>query len=233
MKQKSKLPHILLVDDDNELSGMLCEYLESEGLRVEPVMNGLDAVTRALSGEHDAIVLDIMLPQLNGIEVLRQIRQASEIPVLMLTAKGDQIDRVVGLELGADDYVPKPCYPRELLARLRAVLRRQPLKTHNVSYMSRGELELSVAARRATWAGEVIDLTATEFNILVALVQMGDDVATKDHLSLQGLGRVRQSYDRSVDVHISNLRLKLDAASAGKIGVETVRSVGYRLRPIA
>ena len=121
--------HILLVDDDVELSAMLCEYLESEGFRVDTALTGTDGVMRALSGEHDAVILDVMLPRLNGIEALREIRQVSEIPVLMLTAKGDQIDRVVGLELGADDYVAKPYFPRELLARLRAILRRQALVT--------------------------------------------------------------------------------------------------------
>ncbi len=223
-------PRILLVDDDADLSAMLREYLEREGFVVETASNGADGLDRALSERHDVVILDVMLPRLNGIEVLRRIRQSSAVPVLMLTAKGDQVDRVVGLELGADDYVAKPYYPRELVARLRAILRRGtsagPVSTNT---LSAGRLEVQVAARRAAWADRALELTASEFNILAALMRAGDDVATKDDLSLQGLGRARQSYDRSVDVHVSNLRLKLEAASDGAIAIETVRGVGYRL----
>lgn len=223
--------HILLIDDDVDLSAMLREYLESEGFRVEAVFNGADGVARALSGDFDAVVLDVMLPRLNGIEALRQIRRESDVPVLMLTAKGDQVDRVIGLELGADDYIAKPYYPRELVARLRAVLRRQisagPPRT---AQLQLGELVVRVAERRASWREGAIDLTATEFNMLVVLMGAGEEVQAKDELSLRALGRPRQSYDRSVDVHISNLRLKLEAATAGAIGIETVRGIGYRLR---
>lgn len=236
VEEETSLPpasHILLVDDDIDLSAMLCEYLESEGFRVEAVFNGADGVIRALSGEHDALVLDIMLPRLSGIEVLRQIRQTSDIPVLMLTARGDQVDRVIGLELGADDYVAKPYYPRELVARLRAILRRQaPQNARHGSVLQLGGLEVRVTERRAHWQGEAADLTATEFNMLVALLRAGEDVETKDELSLRALGRPRQSYDRSVDVHISNLRQKLETLSSGAVGIETVRGVGYRLRLI-
>lgn len=209
---------------------MLREYLASEGFRVETVFNGSDGIERALSGEHDAVILDIMLPRLSGIEVLREIRQSTTLPVLMLTAKGDQIDRVIGLELGADDYVAKPYYPRELVARLRAVLRRHTPTPAASAVLRQGELEVQTAARRVTWRDGAIDLTATEFNILVVLMRAGDDVATKDDLSLQGLGRVRQSYDRSVDVHVSNLRQKLESHSSGTIAIETIRAVGYRLK---
>lgn len=224
-------PSILLVDDDIDLSAMLSEYLVSEGFRVDAVTNGADGVERALSGAYDAVILDVMLPRLNGIEVLREIRRQSQLPILMLTAKGDQVDRVVGLELGADDYVAKPYYPRELVARLRAILRRNnAAPVLKADHMVLGGLEVQVAARRAVWRGCPIDVTATEFNMLTALMKVGDDVATKDMLSLQGLGRARQSYDRSVDVHVSNLRLKLEASSGGGIAIETVRGVGYRLQ---
>lgn len=231
VEEDASLRHILLIDDDVDLSAMLREYLESEGFHVEAVFNGASGVVRALSGEFDAVVLDVMLPRLNGIEVLRQIRQANDVPVLMLTAKGDQVDRVVGLELGADDYVAKPYYPRELVARLRAILRRQaPATALRGSVLELGDLKVRVAERRASWDRDAIDLTATEFDMLVALLRAGDDVQTKDELWLRALGRARQSYDRSVDVHISNLRLKLEGISAGAIGIETVRGVGYRLR---
>lgn len=231
VEETATAPNILLVDDDVDLSSMLREYLEREGFRVEAVFNGADGVVRATSGEHDVVVLDIMLPRLSGIEALRQIRQASNIPVLMLTAKGDQVDRVIGLELGADDYVAKPYYPRELVARLRAILRRQaPTTGPGRTVLQKGALEVRVTARRAIWNGRSLDLTATEFNMLTALLRAGDDVETKDELSFRALGRARQSYDRSVDVHISNLRQKLETASAGSVGIETVRGVGYRLQ---
>ncbi len=224
---------VLIVDDDEELSAMLREYLESEGFRTEAVFTGREGADRALSGAHEAVILDIMLPRLNGIEVLREIRQASDIPVIMLTARGDQVDRVVGLELGADDYIAKPYYPRELVARLRAVLRRRAnSEPTSPATLSQDGLEVQVTARRAAWRGQPIDLTATEFNMLAALMQAGDDVATKDALSLAGLGRERQSYDRSVDVHVSNLRTKLAACSNGAIAIETIRGVGYRIQVV-
>ncbi|MBO9518160.1 MAG: response regulator transcription factor [Porphyrobacter sp.] len=224
-------PSILVVDDDVELSALLREYLESEGFAVETAFNGADGVEQALSGQHDAVILDVMMPRLNGIEALREIRKVSQIPVLMLTAKGDQIDRVVGLELGADDYVPKPHYPRELVARLRAVLRRTPRTDQQADDpLTMGPLEVQVAARRASWNEVPIELTPSEFNLLTVLLRSGDYVATKDALSLEALGRARQSYDRSVDVHVSNLRLKLEASSGGAVAIETVRGVGYRLQ---
>lgn len=224
---------ILLIDDDLELGAMLGEYLESEGFRVEIVTDGLDGIERALSGEHDAVVLDIMLPRLNGIEVLRRLRESIDVPVIMLSARGDEVDKVIGLELGADDYVAKPCFPRELVARLRANMRRhQPADRGSPlpPVCRLGELEIQIAARRASWRGAPVELTASEFNILLVLARAGEAVSTKDELSLRGLGRARQSYDRSVDVHVSNLRIKLEAASAGAANVETIRGVGYRLQ---
>jgi two-component system OmpR family response regulator len=221
--------NILLVDDDAELSLMLSEFLADEGFALTVSGNGQDGAELGLSGRFAAVILDVMLPRIDGVEVLRRIRQASDVPVIMLTARGDNIDRVVGLELGADDYIAKPYYPRELVARLRAVLRRSREK-RPTSTLARGELVVDVARRETTWQDQPIELTATEFTLLEMLMRTGADVASKEDLSLNVLGRARQAYDRSVDVHISNLRRKLDSATSGAIGIETVRGVGFRLR---
>jgi two-component system OmpR family response regulator len=184
-----------------------------------------------LSGDYDAVILDVMMPRLSGTEALRRIRTESPIPVIMLTAKGDDIDRVIGLELGADDYVPKPYFPRELVARLRAVLRRRPAAgpPQTAQSIDLGSLHVDIPTRRALARQVPVELTASEFNLLVVLLQAGDAVATKDDLSLKVLGRPRASYDRSVDVHVSNLRQKLGIA-APDIEIETVRGIGYRIR---
>lgn len=223
---------ILLVDDDLELGTMLSEYLGGEGFATTHVLTGKSGVQHALSGNYAAVVLDIMLPDLNGSEVLRQIRRDSRIPVIMLTAKGDNIDRVIGLEMGADDYVPKPCYPRELVARLRAVLRRvepAPANPGKEQGLRLGELVLSPASRQCHWQAQPLELTATEFNLLELLLRAPERVVSKDELSLHGLGRPREPYDRSVDVHICNIRQKLQALAGEAVGIETVRSIGYRL----
>jgi two-component system OmpR family response regulator len=233
MSTSSAVAHILLVDDDVELSTMLCQYLENEGFRVTADFNGKQAVTAALSGAYDAVILDVMLPTVTGIELLRRIREKSTVPILMLTAKGDQVDRVIGLELGADDYLPKPYYGPELVARLRAVLRRRNgarAGADEDAEMALSELRFNAPARRVTWRGAPIQLTTTEFNLLGALLQSGDRVATRDQLSRTVLGRPWESYDRSIDVHINNLRQKLIGASEGGLEIETVRGVGYRAR---
>ncbi|MBK0001525.1 response regulator transcription factor [Erwinia sp. S43] len=224
---------ILLVDDDLELGTMLSQYLIAEGFDASLVLTGKAGVTGALSGEYSAMILDIMLPDMSGIDVLRQVRQNSRLPVIMLTAKGDNIDRVIGLEMGADDYMPKPCYPRELVARLRAVLRRveeQPAAVENKDVISWGELTLNPATRISEWQNKPFDLTASEFNLLDLLLRAPDRVVSKDELSEKGLGRPREAYDRSVDVHISNIRQKLAALTNDTINIETVRSIGYRIR---
>jgi two-component system OmpR family response regulator len=224
---------VLLIDDDVELSNMLRQYLETEGFRVETHFTGQDLAIPQLASSFDALVLDVMLPQINGIDLLRRIRRDSEIPVVMLTAKGDEVSRVLGLELGADDYVAKPYYPPELVARLRAVLRRRTADPSAGALKAKfriGDLQVDVPAKRATWGEELLVLTATEFKMLVALLQSGDTVATKDHLSLSVLGRNRESYDRSVDVHVGNLRHKLLSASQGAIEINTVRGFGFRVK---
>jgi two-component system OmpR family response regulator len=229
--QRKTMPHILLIDDDAELSGMLTEYLAGEGFETTAALNGEEGAAAAVSGRYDAVVLDIMLPGINGIEVLRRVRQTSVIPIIMLTAKGDDIDRVVGLEMGADDYVAKPYYPRELVARLRAVLRRQSGSERQVDTgLAVGGLTLHPGRREVQWSGMPFELTASEFNMLEALARGGDVVTTKEDLSVSALGRAWEPYDRSVDVHVSNLRKKLAAISNGKLEIETIRGIGYRVR---
>lgn len=223
---------ILLIDDDADLGLMLTEYLAAEGFETTVVPNGEAGIKAALSGAYDAIILDVMLPGMGGVEVLRRVRQVSRIPVIMLTAKGDHVDRIVGLEMGADDYVPKPCYPRELVARLRAILRRLSDTGARTSgeALVQGKLRLLPPQRKVEWAGQPVELTVSEFNLLETLLAQGDQVVSKDDLSKQALGRPREPYDRSVDVHVSNLRQKLHAAAGDEIVIETVRGIGYRIR---
>ncbi|WP_121146012.1 response regulator [Orbus hercynius] len=228
--------NILLIDDDVELSQMLSEYLTNESFKVKAVHTGQEGIDEALTGKYKAAILDIMLPDINGIDVLKSIRQSVNIPIIMLTAKGDNIDRVLGLELGADDYVPKPCYPRELLARLRAVLRRideqstpSQVEFNNKKYEF-NNLILDIPQRLCRWNEITIELTSTEFNLLALLVKHQDRVVTKEELSEAGLGRARELYDRSVDVHISNIRQKLHQLTKDAVTIETIRAVGYRIR---
>lgn len=231
---EKKMMKILLVDDDLELGTMLSEYLIAEGFNASLVLTGKAGIEGAMSGEYSAMILDIMLPDMSGIDVLRQVRKNRRLPIIMLTAKGDNIDRVIGLEMGADDYMPKPCYPRELVARLRAVLRRVEEQHENhsdASIITYGDLTLNPATRSSEWRGAMFDLTASEFNLLELLLRSPDRVVSKDELSEKGLGRPREAYDRSIDVHISNIRQKLASLDGGDImTIETVRSIGYRIR---
>lgn len=222
---------VLLVDDDVDLSAMLKEYLEHEGFAVDVVHDGESGVRQALADGYDIAVLDVMMPGISGIEALRRIRTASRMPVLMLTARGDDVDRVLGLELGADDYVPKPCTPRELVARLRAILRRTvPVATAaGQTTILAGRLCLWPDKRRAEWCGQPIELTSTEFNLLEALARQVGNVVNKAALSELGLGRPLSRYDRSIDVHVSNLRQKLGSLPDGRSWIQTVRGIGYQL----
>lgn len=227
------MPKILLVDDDAALTGMLTEFLAVEGFETAAAFNGADGIKAVRDKHVDAVILDIMMPDLSGLDVLRQIRSFSSVPVIMLTAKGADDDRVAGLEDGADDYIAKPYYARELLARLKAVLRRQPREhAPGPERLAAGRLMLVPAKREVTYDASPLELTTSEFELLEGLLRAGDMVATKDELSLQVLGRKRQPYDRSIDVHVSNLRKKLDACSQKAIRIETVRGVGYRLRAV-
>jgi len=223
--------NVLLVDDDTELCAMQKEYLSAEGFLTSSVSDGETGVTEALSGKYSIVVLDVMMPRLGGVDALRRIRAHSKVPVIMLTARGDDIDRVLGLELGADDYVPKPCTPRELVARIRAILRRtgneggshEPQGPINV-----GNLCLRSEQRRAEWDGKVLDLTSTEFNLLEVLAQHAGTPVSKQDLSEKGLGRPLARYDRSIDVHVSNLRHKLGLLQDGRSPIQTVRGIGYQ-----
>ena len=223
---------ILLVDDDPELCSMQGEYLSNEGFSVRMCHDGESGLEEALSGNHDLILLDVMMPKLNGIEVLRRLRNHSNIPVLMLTAKGDDIDRIIGLELGADDYVSKPCTPRELVARVRAILRRADPDKQDAGQLQPlrvGALSISAASRSATWHDEVLDLTSTEFNLLEMLCRRAGRTISKEDLSLHTLGRPLARYDRSIDVHVSNLRQKLGMLKDGRSPIQTIRGIGYQL----
>ena len=214
---------VLLADDDVELSGMLREYLEREGFAVTVVHDGDAAARRAR--EFQIVVLDVMMPQVDGIEALRRIRQSSRVPVIMLTARGDDVDRIVGLELGADDYVPKPCTPRELVARLRAILRRaQP--GSDGGPIEVGPIALWPEKRRVQWRGRELHLTSIEFNVLEVLMRNAGRVVSKQEISENALGRPLARFDRSIDVHLSSIRQKL--GDGGKL-IRTVRGLGYHL----
>lgn len=229
------MARILIVDDDTDLCEMLTEYLGTEGFSVDVVHDGEQGVQQALSDDYDIIMLDVMLPNLNGFDCLRQIRTRSQTPILMLTARGEDVDRIVGLEMGADDYLPKPFNPRELVARLRSILRRSEQTSPQVSELKNntdpihvGKVTVSPALREVSCAGETIDLTSTEYNLLEVLVRNAGQVVTKETLSEQGLGRELMSYDRSIDMHISKLRRKLEKTSNDQALIKTVRSVGYQ-----
>lgn len=222
---------VLLVDDDCELTAMLSEYLAQENFDVHAVHNGEDGVAEALSGAYAIMVLDVMLPRLSGIETLRRIRQESRIPVLMLTARGDNIDRIVGLDLGADDYVPKPCTPGELVARLRAILRRTEFHDapNTAAAIQAGPLVLWPGSRTAEWLGKALELTGTEFSLLEALARNAGHLISKQDLSKRALGRPLTPFDRRIDVHISSIRQKLGQREDGRSWIQTVRGVGYQL----
>jgi len=221
---------VLLVDDDVALAGMLRDYLQREGFETRVVHDGEAGVAEALSGRHSIVVLDVMLPGISGVEALRRIRTQSHVPVLMLTAKGDDIDRIVGLELGADDYVPKPCTPRELVARIRGILRRAEGgdALGQAGPITVGQLTLWPERRLAEWDGQPVELTSTELNLLLVLAGRAGRMVSKQELSQQGLGRPLARFDRSIDVHVSNLRRKLGALADGRSCIQTVRGLGYQ-----
>ncbi|MFC1747964.1 response regulator [Pseudomonadota bacterium] len=225
------MSRVLLVDDDIELCEMLNEYLCGEGFEVTVTYDGESGVEQAITNHYDVILLDVMLPKLNGFDALRAIRLKSETPVLMLTARGDDIDRIVGLEMGADDYLPKPYNPRELVARLRAILRRTHSKTSADTHISNeplqvGEIEIHPASRGVLKNGKPLELTSTEYNLLEILIRHAGHVVSKETLSLEALGRKLTRYDRSVDMHLSKLRKKLGTGPNDQPLIKTVRGMG-------
>jgi two-component system response regulator CpxR len=222
---------ILIIDDDEELCELVSEYLSAEGFEVEAIHDGENGLQKALRDEQDLVILDVMLPTKNGFDVLRELRQTSKIPVLMLTARGGDTERIVGLETGADDYLPKPFNPRELAARLRAILRRTEIteeaKQIEDDRLQVGDVEVKISARSATKNGEDLGLTSIEFELLAMLLRNAGTVVKKEDLSERVLERRLSPYDRSLDMHVSNLRKKLDAHGNPEERIKTVRSAGY------
>jgi len=219
-------PQILLIDDDRALCELLTEYLESEGFSVASVYDGESGVARAGEQSWDAIILDVMMPGMSGFDVLKQIKPANPAPVLMLTARGEDTDTVVGLELGADEYVAKPCSPRVLVARLRALLRRGTTEQPEVLHV--GDLELDVGNRSVTIGGNAVELTGAEFNLLHLLVAQAGRVVSKEVLASEGLGRALQTYDRRIETHMAQIRRKLGQLPDGGQRIHTVRGTGYQ-----
>ena len=221
------MSRILLADDDEELCNLLQDYMSDEGFDIDAVHDGEAAVKAALEGDYAGLVLDVMMPKLNGFDVLRQLRARSTMPVLMLTARGEDVDRIVGLEMGADDYLPKPFNPRELVARLRAILRRSAGAPLAPDVIRVGDLELRCGDRSVVCDNQPVELTGAEFNILEVLVRTPGRVISKDTLSQEALGRALGRYDRVIDMHISNLRKKLGSGGDGEPRIKAVRGMGY------
>jgi DNA-binding response OmpR family regulator len=238
---------VLLIDDDEELGSLLSRFLEKEGFKIHVEVDGTNGLARAHSGAFVAVILDVMMPTMNGFDVLRELRRTSNVPVIMLTARGQDIDRIVGLEMGADDYLAKPFNPRELAARLRAIQRRTrqasnpglsssaalagdavPAPPDGKRVLAVGDVELNPRSRIVRRAGDEVVLTSVEFALLEILMKAAGHVVSREHLSSQGLGRRLSQTDRSIDVHVSNLRKKLGAAPDGGDRIKTVRGFGYQ-----
>lgn len=224
--------NVLLIEDDKALSALLTELLMLDGYQIEAAFNGREGLEKALAGNWDAIILDIMLPEMDGLDVLRQLRPQCKSPVMMLTARGEELDRIIGFELGADDYLPKPFNPRELLARLKALLRRvkldqEPGESPLSNNIKSGPLRISPESREARLANTIVPLTQAEFDLLLVLAQNAGKVMTKDYLYKAVLDRKITLYDRALDVHISNLRKKLTDTGMPYDAVKTIRGVGY------
>ena len=221
---------ILVIDDDIELCQLVGEYLETEGYVVDAVHDGEAGVARALAGEHRLAVLDYMLPGINGFEVLRQIRASSRLPIVMLTARGDHVNRIVGLQMGADDYLPKPFDPLELVARINAVLRRtheSPTDIPTDPVLAVGDIEMDNRTRTVHRGGKIVELTVVEYSLLEQLLSAPGQVLSREDLVMKVLHRKLSPFDRSIDTHVSNLRKKLGHEVNGVERIKTVRSIGY------
>ena len=220
------MDRVLIVDDDVQLCRLLAERLGTEGFTIEAVHDGVRGLERALSLEHALVVLDLMLPGMGGLELLRRLRTKSPIPVLILTARGEDIDRILGLEIGADDYVPKPFNPRELIARVRAILRRTSNPGPAASPLITGDIRLDPQSREATLKDTPLNLTSVEFTLLELLLRQAGHVVTREHLTESVLGRKLGPFDRVIDVHISNIRKKLGPSDHGQ-RIKSIRGSGY------
>ncbi|MGI2852809.1 response regulator [Shewanella algae] len=226
------MSRILLIDDDLGLAELLGQLLELEGFELTLAHDGQNGLELAVSHDYDLILLDVMLPKLNGFEVLRELRNKKQTPVLMLTARGDEIDRVIGLEIGADDYLPKPFNDRELVARIRAIIRRAnanitPQDTPQSGIQTIGDLSLDSARQEAYCNEQLLLLTGTEFSLLYTLANQAGELISKDELSETVLGKKLMPFDRSLDMHLSNLRKKLPERNDGRPRVKTIRGKGY------
>jgi two-component system response regulator CpxR len=221
-----KQDRVLIIDDDVELCRLLSERLQPEGFTIETIHDGRMGLKRATSGQHDLIVLDLMLPGMSGSEILRNLRSQSSIPVLILTARGDDVDRILGLENGADDYLPKPFNPRELVARIRAILRRTSRESGNSSVVVVDNVRLEPTSLKV-WVGETeVSVTSLEFGMLETFMRNAGQVMTREALTEQVLGRKLGPFDRVIDVHVSNLRKKLGRVSSEEL-IKAVRGTGY------
>ena len=218
---------ILVIDDDVEFCKLVTRYLAQEGFAIESANAGASGAEQALSGNHSLVVLDVMMPGVNGFDVLRRIRAQSRIPVLMLTAKGDALDRVLGLEMGADDYLPKPFNPQELAARIRAILRRAKPDAPSGAPTTVGDVEIDPRARVARRTGEIVNLTTVEFDLLEALLRAAGQVVGREKLTRDVLGRDFSPFDRSIDTHVCNLRKKIGLLPDGTERIKGVRGIGY------
>src|SRR6267378_2203459 len=224
------MERILVIDDDVELCSLIAEYLQAEGFGVDCVHDGESGLQKSEAGNYLLAVLDVMLPGINGFEVLRRVRAISRLPVLLLTARGEEVDRIVGLEIGADDYLPKPFNPRELVARIRAVLRRtKPAGPADAApeILSVGDVELDPATRNVYLSGAPVDLTSVEFNLLEVLLREAGRVVTRERLVNAVLSRKFMPFDRSIDMHVSKVRRKLGDSEEDGDHIKTIRGVGY------
>jgi two-component system response regulator CpxR len=233
LRRINAVDRLLLIDDDTELCEMLNDYLHSEGFQVEFVHDAAHGIEKALTGHHALVILDVMLPAMNGFDVLKRVRAESGIPVLMLTARGDEVDRIVGLEVGADDYLPKPFNPRELVARIRAILRRAEIAAAQIhgdecsEVLRVGDVEVDIGGRCVRVEGREVELTSVEFDLLTLLFRSVGKAVSREEISRSVLKRGLHPRERSVDVHISSLRRKLGHLQEDRERIRTIRGVGY------